>query len=140
MLAAMQPAALDLAQRTSLTAGPFATNLAADCRGIAASLRSGELSAGLSRLEATTDRLGRFLTFVVVSSDLLRQQAPQIGSFLADYSRRLLGALDDTQRALDSGDPKDLCVALERRLGEALGDYDGYAGHVSTALGCRLAA
>lgn len=140
MFAAMQPAALDLAQRTSLTAGPFATHLAADCRGIAASLRGGDLEIGLSRLEATTDRLGRFLTFVVVSSDLLRHQAPQIGGFLTEYGRRLLGALDDTQRALDSGDPTDLCVALERRLGQALADYDGYAGHVSAALGSRLAA
>jgi hypothetical protein len=136
----MQPAALELAQRTSLTAGPFATHLAADCRGIAAMLRDGDLSAGLSKLEATTDRLGRFLTFVVVSSDLLRHEAPQIGAFLADYGRRVLGALDETQHALERGQPVDLCAALERRLGQALADYDGYAGHVSAALGCRLAA
>jgi hypothetical protein len=136
----MHAAALELAQRTSTTAGPFAVSLAQDCRSIAQTMRMGELGHALATFESTTDRLQRFLTFVVVSSELLRAESPSIGIILADYGRRVLALLDRVQTALDRNDLVDLTLVLEHGLGPALGDYHGYATHVSVALAGRHAA
>ncbi len=136
----MHAAALELAQRTATTAGPLALSLAQDCRDIAQTMRSGELGPALASFESTADRLQRFLTFVVVSSELLRPHAPAIGVVLADYGRRVLVLLDRVQVALDRSDLLDLTTVLEHRLGPALGDYHGYSGHVSSALAARRAA
>jgi hypothetical protein len=132
--------ALLLAQRTSASAAPFAQSLAQDCRDIAHTMRTGDLGAALATFESTADRLQRFLTFVVVSSELLQPSSPSIGSVLADYGRRVLGLLDRVQVALDRSDLVDLTLVLEHGLGPALGDYDGYAPHVTFALSHRHAA
>ncbi len=140
MHADMHAAALELAQRTATTAGPFAVSLAHDCRSIAETMRMGELGHALATFESTTDRLQRFLTFVVVSSELLRPMSPSVGMVLADYGRRVLALLDKVQSALDRNDLLDLTLVLEHGLGPALGDYRGYAMHVSSALASRRAA
>lgn len=140
MLAIMHAAALELAQRTATSAGPFAVSLAQDCRDIAQTMRVGELGTALATFESTADRLQRFLTFVVVSSELLRATSPAIGVVLADYGRRLLVVLERVQAALDRSDLLDLTLILEHGLGPALGDYHGYANHVSAALARRHAA
>jgi len=140
MLAAMHDAALHLAQRTAASAAPFAQSLAQDCRDIAQTMRVGELSTALETFDSTADRLQRFLTFVVVSSELLQPSSPAIGSVLADYGRRVLVLLDRVQVALDRSDLVDLTLVLEHGLGPALGDYDGYAPHVTFALSNRHAA
>lgn len=132
--------ALQLAQRTAASAAPFAQSLAEDCRDIARTMRTGELSTALATFESTAERLQRFLTFVVVSSELLQPSSPSIGSVLADYGRRVLTLLDRVQLALDRSDLVDLTLVLEHGLGPALGDYDGYAPHVTFALAHRPAA
>lgn len=136
----MHAAALELAQRTASTAGPFATSLAEDLRSIAHTMRSGQLGTALASFEATADRLQRFLTFVVVSSELLRATSPSTGAVLADYGRRVLALVERVQVALDRSDLVDLTLVLEHGLAPALGDYGGYAIPVSVALGTRHVA
>ena len=61
----------ELAYRTASSAGPFAESLAVDCTHIAHAMRAGEVLQALATFEATADRLQRFLTYVVVTSEML---------------------------------------------------------------------
>lgn len=136
----MNAPALDIAQRTAASAGPFAASLAFDCAQIAQTMRAGEVRHALAALEATADRLQRFLTFVVVSSELLGRANPPLGAVIADYGRRVLDLLGRIDGSLQQADLVGLTLVLEHGLGPALGDYGGYADAVTYALGQPLAA
>ncbi len=136
----MTPAASELAYRTALTAGPFADSLQDDVREIACSLRLGDLCPALEALEASTDRLQRFLTFVVVASELLMDRHASLGAVVADYGRRLLAVLGDVEATLDDGDLVGLTIALEHGLAGGLAEYKGYAADVRRALEAARAA
>lgn len=140
MLVHMNAGALELAQRTAASAGPFAASLAADCSQIALAMRAGAIGDALDAFDSTASRLGRFLTFVVVASELLGHGAPTLGAVLGDYGRRVLACLDRVQHALDRGDLVGLTLALEHGLGPTLGEYCGYAEQVERGLDLRMAA
>ena len=135
----MTPAASELAYRTALTAGPFVDSLRGDLRQIACSLRLGDLCPALEALEASTDRLQRFLTFVVVASELLMDRHASLGAVVADYGRRLLEVVGDIEATLDDGDLVGLQMALEYGLAGGLAEYRGYEADVRRALS-RVAA
>lgn len=136
----MHDGALELAQRTASSAGAFAASLSADCSQIALAMRAGAIGDALAAFDSTAARLGRFLTFVVVSSELLGGTAPSLGAVLGDYGRRVLGCLDRVQLALDRADLGALTLALEHGLGPTLGEYHGYADQVVRGLQPRVAA
>lgn len=136
----MTQAASELAYRTAMTAGPFVDSLQGDLRQIACSLRHGDLCPALEALEASTDRLQRFLTFVVVASELLMEQHASLGAVVADYGRRLLDVLGSIEETLDDGDLLGLTLALEHGLAGGLAEYEGYEADVRRALGHVAAA
>src|SRR5687767_14358052 len=112
----MTPAASVLAYRTAMTAGPFVDSLQGDLRQIACSLRHGDLYPALEALEASTDRLQRFLTYVVVASEVLMERHASLGAVVANYGSRLLGVLGHIEETLDEGDLVGLALALEHGL------------------------
>jgi hypothetical protein len=130
----------ELAYRTAESAGPFAESLAIDCTQIAHALRCGAVRDALATFEATADRLQRFLTFLVVTSELLGQRAPELGIVVADYGRRVLGIVARIEHTLVHNDLVGVTIALEHGLGPALGDYSGYADRVLLAFRSRTAA
>ncbi len=136
----MNAPALDIAHRTASSAGPFAATLAFDCAQIAHAMRAGEVRHALATLEATTDRLQRFLTFVVVSSELLGRANAPLGAVIADYGRRIIDLVGRVDGSLQHADLVGLTLVLEHGLGPALNDYGGYADAVTHALSPRLAA
>lgn len=130
----------ELAYRTAHSAGPFAESLAVDCSQIAHAMRAGEVLQALATFEATADRLQRFLTYVVVTSEMLGHSAPELGVVVADYGRRVLRIVTRLEHTLVHGDLVGLTLALEHGLGPALGDYQGYADAITRAFGSRMAA
>jgi hypothetical protein len=130
----------ELAYRTAESAAPFAESLAIDCAQIAHAMRAGEVREALATFEATADRLQRFLTFLVVTSELLRPRAPELGVVVADYGRRVLGLVTRIEHTLVDGDLVGVTLALEHGLGPALGDYQGYAEKILVAFRSRSAA
>jgi hypothetical protein len=130
----MTPAASELAYRTAMTAGPFVDSLEADLRDIACSLRQGDLCPALEALEASTDRLQRFLTFVVVTSEVLMDRHASLGAVVADYGRRLLEVVGSIEDTLEDGDLVGLTLALEYGLAGGLAEYKGYEADVRRAL------
>ncbi len=140
MGADMHAAAYELAHRTATTAGPFAASLAFDCSQIAMSMRHGAVTQALASFETTADRLQRFLTFVVVSSELVGNASPSLGAVIADYGRRVLELLGRIEGALDRGDLVGLTLTLEHGLAPALDQYSGYADDVTRALGPAVLA
>jgi hypothetical protein len=130
----MHAPAHELAHRTAATAGPFAANLAFDCSQIAMAMRQGAVGEALRCFEATADRLQRFLTFVVVSSELVGRASPALGAVIADYGRRVLEQLGRIEGALDRRDLVGLTLALQHGLAPALDQYRGYADEVTRAL------
>jgi hypothetical protein len=135
----MRPAATELAYRTAMSAGPFVESLQDDLRQIACSLRHGDVQPALEAFEASTDRLQRFLTFVVVASELLMDRHASLGAVVADYGRRLLSVMGSIEEALDDGDLIGLTLVLEHGLAGGLAEYKGYESDVRRALG-RAAA
>ena len=135
----MTPAASVLAYRTAMTAGPFVDSLQGDLRQIACSLRHGDLYPALEALEASTDRLQRFLTYVVVASEVLMDRHASLGAVVANYGSRLLGVLGHIEETLDEGDLVGLALALEHGLVGSLEEYRGYEADVQRALS-RVAA
>lgn len=131
----MHAPAHELAHRTAATAGPFAANLAFDCSQIAMAMRQGEVGSALAAFESTADRLQRFMTFVVVSSELVGHASPALGAVIADYGRRVLELLGRIEGALDRRDLVALTLTLEHGLAPALDQYRGYADEVTRALG-----
>jgi len=124
----------DLAYRTAMTAGPFVDSLAGDVMAIAHSLRAGDLDDALANFETSADRLQRFLTFLVVASELLVDTRPALGAILADYSRRLLSTASRIQCILDERDLVGLTIALEHDLARTLEEYSAYRRDVQIAL------
>src|SRR5262245_18993617 len=119
----MHAPAHELAHRTAATAGPFAANLAFDCNQIAMAMRQGAVGEALRCFEATADRLQRFLTFVVVSSELVGQVSPALGAVIADDGRRVLELLGRVEGALDRRDLVGLTLVLQHGLAPALDQY-----------------
>jgi hypothetical protein len=130
----------ELAYRTAESAGPFAESLAIDCTQIAHALRAGEVRDALATFEATADRLQRFLTFLVVTSELLGQRAPELGVVVADYGRRVLRLVARIEHTLVTNDLVGVTLTLEHGLGPALAEYSGYAEKILLAFRSRLAA
>ena len=136
----MNRAALELAYRTAMTAGPVADSLAGDVLEIAYSMRHGELARALEALEVSSDRLGRFLTFLVIASEILSTSNPSLGAVLGDYNRRLLSIVHTIESALAEQDMVGLALALEHGLGRNLGEYQRYAADVRRSIVKPLAA
>lgn len=130
----MAAVASDLAYRTAVTAGPFVDSLASDVVGIAHALRHGEIETALESFETSTDRLKRFLTFLVVATELMVDSQPSLGAVLADYSRRLLAAASSIEAILEEQDLTGLVVALEHSLARTLAEYSAYEADVRRAL------
>ena len=130
----------ELAYRTAESAGPFAESLAIDCTQIAHSLRAGDVRDALATFEATADRLQRFLTFLVVTSELLGERSPELGVVVADYGRRVLRLVGRIEHTLVSNDLVGVTLTLEHGLGPALGEYSGYAEKILLAFRSRRAA
>lgn len=124
----------ELAYRTAESAGPFAESLAIDCSQIAYAMRAGAVREALATFESTADRLQRFLTFLVVTSELLGQRSPELGVVVADYGRRVLALVSRLEHTLVHGDLVGVTLALEHGLGPALGDYQGYAEKILVAF------
>lgn len=133
-------AAPELAYRTALTAGPFADSLAGDALDIAMGLREGDLQGAIARLQSSTDRLQRFMVFLVVASEILIQTDPPLASELGGYSRRILAVLDRVQAALDTADLSSLILTLEHGLASILSDYADLELDVQRGLRRPLAA
>ena len=136
----MSPQAFDLAFRTAMTAGPAAQALAEDYADIACSLRAGELDHALESFGACADRLQRFLTFVVVTSEMLMAGRPSLGAVVADYGRRLLRVAATVEAHLERNDLVGLTLALEHGLSTGLSEYESHADAVLTALSPTMAA
>ena len=130
----------ELAYRTAESAGPFAESLAIDCTQIAHSLRAGEVRDALLTFEATADRLQRFLTFLVVTSELLGRRAPELGVVVADYGRRVLQLVTRIEHTLVANDLVGVTLTLEHGLGPARAEYGGYAEKILVAFRSRRAA
>jgi hypothetical protein len=126
--------ATELAYRTASTAGPFVDSLSTDMREIAYALRHGDVCVALEAFEASTERLGRFLTFVVVSSELLGDENPPLGAVVADYGRRLLQVVHRVQETLEDNDVIGLTNALEHGLADGLAEYHDYEADVCRCL------
>ena len=124
----------EIAYQTATTAGPFVDSLSADMREIACALRHGDVSIALEAFEASTDRLSRFLTFVVVSSELLVDENPPLGAVVADYGRRLLEQVHRVQETLEDNDVIGLTQALEHGLVDGLSEYHQYEADVTRCL------
>jgi hypothetical protein len=130
----MTPATLELARRTATTAVPFAEGLARDYGDVARTLRMGEVEHALAAFDASTDRLQRFLTFLVVATEMMVDSAPTVGAIMADYSRRLFANLDDVEMALGSRDVVALAQSLEHGLSRTLLEYTSYSSDVAFAF------
>lgn len=130
----MTAVASDLAYRTAVTAGPFVDSLAGDVVTVAHALRHGDLQDALAAFESSTDRLQRFLTFLVVATELMIDSQPSLGAVLADYSRRLLQVATSIEAILANQDLAGLVVALEHSLARTLWEYAAYAQEVRRAL------
>lgn len=126
--------ATELAYHTATRAGPFVDSLSADMREIACALRHGDVSIALEAFEASTDRLSRFLTFVVVSSELLVDENASLGAVVADYGRRLLQVVGRVQETLEENDVVGLTLALEHGLVGGLAEYHRYEADVRACL------
>jgi len=124
----------DLAYRTAVTAGPFVESLAEDVVSVAQELRHGELADALAAFATTAERLHRFLTYLVVVSELLIDSQPTLGAILAEYSRRLLAAAESIEALLTAQDFVGVVEALENSLARTLSEYTIYAQDVRRAL------
>ncbi len=133
-------AAPELAYRTASTAGPFADSLAGDALDIAAGLREGDLAGAFARLQSSTDRLQRFMVFLVVACEILVKTDPLLAAELGGYSRRILAVLDRVQGALDSADLSNLVLTLEHGLANILSSYADLEVAVQRGLRRPLAA
>lgn len=136
----MNTAVSELAYRTAMTAGPFADALTMDMQQIAISIRYGDLDHALESFDTNTDRLQRFLTFLVVASELLMDCHAPLGAVIGDYSRRLLNMVGRIEDALAEGDLVGLTLALEHGLARSLAEYSAYENDIRVALTPRLAA
>lgn len=130
----MAAVASDLAYRTAVTAGPYVESLAEDVVSIAQSLRHGDLQDALAAFETSTERLQRFLTYLVVVSELMLDTQPSLGGLLAEYSRRLLAAAEKVENLLKEQDFAGVVDALEHLLARTLAEYSIYAQDVRRAL------
>ncbi len=136
----MTPLTFELAHRTATTAVPFVESLARDYSDVAQTLRLGRLDEALDAFDASADRLQRFLTFLVVASELMVDTAPTAGAFVADYNRRLFGLLDRVHDALNTKDLVALTMVLEHGLSKTLLEYRKYAQDVEVAFAPRAVA
>jgi len=130
----MTAVAIDLAYRTAATAGPFVDSLAGDVVAIALALRDGDLEDALEAFETSTERLHRFLTFLVVATELMIDTQPSLGAVIADYSRRLLEVVGNIEAMLEEGDLVGFAVTLEHSLARSLWEYAAYDPEVRRAL------
>lgn len=123
-----------------MTAGPFVKTLAEDVVGVAHDLRDGNVVIALELLEASTDRLQRFLTFLLVASELMVESEPTFGAIIADYSRRLLQTTQQIDLALGEEDVHRLSEVLEYDLARGLNEYRDYESGVRRVFTPRAAA
>lgn len=136
----MQKPSRELAYRTSVAAGAFVGTLASDLSQVAHCLRVGDVGLGLESFENQADRLQRFLTFLVVTSEVLLETRSPIGAVIGDYAARLFSMVSRIETALGDRDMMGLSISIEHGLAPALREYEGYARDVTSALGVPLAA
>lgn len=121
-------------------AEPFSHELGKQVGRVARSLRMGELEHAFCDLEASTDRLYKFITFLSVTVQLLRDAQHPLAREVDAYERRLLGVLERVEGALAKEDFVALTMALEHGVAPVLDRYHGVGTRVAAALRPRLAA
>lgn len=121
-------------------AGACAETLADDTEAMADILRAGEVIPALDAFEGSADRLQRFMTFLVITSELLFVAAPEVGARVVAYNQRLLTLIEKVDHALDQQDLGRLGIVLAHGLAPALRDYDEHADEVMRALAPACAA
>jgi hypothetical protein len=129
-----------VAYQTAVLAGARAEALADDMEAMAHTLRGGDVVPALDALEAASDPLQRFLTYLVVVSEVLFVAGPEVGIRVGEYNRRLLTLLEKVDDALDRQDLGRLGLVLAHGLVPALRDYEEHADDVIWALAPACAA
>jgi hypothetical protein len=131
---------IQVAYRTSVLAGARAQALAEDTEAMVDTLREGDVIPALDALEAAADRLQRFLTFLVITSEILFSREPAVGARLVAYNQRLVTLLEKVDDALTQYDLARVGLVLAHGLAPALRDYEDHADDVIAALAPACAA
>jgi hypothetical protein len=130
----------EMAYRTAVLAGARAEALSDDVEAMAEALRSGDVIPALDAFEASAERLQRFLTFLVIASEMLFVRGPDVGAQVVQYSHRIMTLLEKVEDALARQDLGRLGLVLAHGLAPALRDYEEHADDVSRALAPARAA
>ncbi|MEE9384446.1 MAG: hypothetical protein V3V08_13665 [Nannocystaceae bacterium] len=125
---------LKIAQSAAENAAAFADLLATRLADVAGALRNGEDAPALNTLGESTDDLEQFLTFLVLTSEMLDKCSPATSTGLRDYRERLMKVLETLGPALQDMDLVEVADTLEHDVVSSLGEYRDLDDQVQSAL------
>ena len=97
-------------------------------------LRRGDDSVALDELAASTTSLNDFLTYLVLSSECVKEAQPELYVSLLSYRRDLMRVIESLNPALGDLDLVEVADTIEQDLSPQLRAYDDLHENLQQAL------